>query len=55
MATTAQRRLCPGCGYSTATKAGDVLVDHTVNGQRIRKGVRKDGRKCRKSGKAAVR
>jgi hypothetical protein len=48
-----QKMICRSCGWSTSTKADGTFVNHTVNGQRIRLGTRKDGRKCRMSGKQA--
>jgi hypothetical protein len=48
-----QKQTCPSCLWLTGVTRGGVFVNHTVNGQRIRVGAKKDGRKCRRSGKQA--
>lgn len=51
-----QNMVCPSCQWAVGVKkAGGVFVEHTRNGTQIRDGVKKNGRRCRKSGKRAVR
>lgn len=50
-----KKQTCPSCLWLTGVKADGTLVDHTVNGQRIRAGTKQDGRKCRRSGRRSGR